>query len=110
MMTASFHGGCATCCCSASSSSTLQRRASCELVAAAGRDVSYVLLRGLAARPEHDVQDSLREAVEQRVLVADQGTGSFRFRLALLAEAIYATILPGEREGYGGEAGRGACA
>ena len=30
--------------------------------------------------------------------VADQATGSFRFRHALLAEAIYATILPGERE------------
>jgi DNA-binding CsgD family transcriptional regulator len=68
------------------------------LAAAAGRDVSYGLLRALAPRPERDVQDSLREAVEHRVLVADQTTGSFRFRHALLAEAIYATILPGERE------------
>ena len=68
------------------------------LAAAAGRDVSYGLLRALAARPERDVQDSLREAVEHHVLVADQTTGSFRFRHALLAEAIYATILPGERE------------
>ena len=32
------------------------------------------------------------------MLVADQATGSFRFRHALLAEAIYATLLPGERE------------
>src|SRR4029453_12881990 len=32
------------------------------------------------------------------VLVAVQATGSFRFRHALLAEAIHATILPGERE------------
>ena len=68
------------------------------LAAAAGRDVSYGLLRALAARPERDVQDSLREAVEHRVLVADQARGSFRFRHALLAEAIYGTILPGERE------------
>ena len=68
------------------------------LAAAAGRDVGYGLLRALAARPEHDVHDSLREAVEHTVLVADQATGSFRFRHALLAEAIYATILPGERE------------
>ena len=29
---------------------------------------------------------------------SEQATGSFRFRHALLAEAIYATILPGERE------------
>ena len=41
---------------------------------------------------------SLRRAVEHGVLVAEQTTGSFRFRHALLAEAIYATILPGERE------------
>ncbi len=68
------------------------------LAAAAGRDVGYALLRALAARPEHDVQDSLREAVEHAVLVADQAAGSFRFRHALLAEAVYATILPGERE------------
>ena len=68
------------------------------LAAAAGRDVGYALLRALAVRPEHDVHDSLREAVEHGVLVADQATGSFRFRHALLAEAIYATIMPGERE------------
>ncbi len=68
------------------------------LAAAAGRDVSYGLLRALAARPEGDVQSSLRAAVEHGVLVADQASGSFRFRHALLAEAIYKTILPGERE------------
>ena len=44
------------------------------------------------------MRESLRQAVEHRVLVADQATGSFRFRHALLAEAIYTTILPGERE------------
>jgi DNA-binding CsgD family transcriptional regulator/tetratricopeptide (TPR) repeat protein len=68
------------------------------LAAAAGRDVGYSLLNALAARPESDVRGSLRLAVEHGVLVADQTTGSFRFRHALLAEAIYATILPGERE------------
>ena len=44
------------------------------------------------------MRESLRQAVEHGVLVADQAAGSFRFRHALLAEAIYATILPGERE------------
>ena len=44
------------------------------------------------------MRESLRRAVEHGVLVAEQATGSFRFRHALLAEAIYATILPGERE------------
>ena len=66
--------------------------------AAAGRDVAYPLLRAVTALPERDVRESLRRAVEHGVLVADQATGSFRFRHALLAEAIYATILPGERE------------
>ena len=44
------------------------------------------------------MSESLRRAVEQGVLVAEQATGNFRFRHALLAEAVYATILPGERE------------
>jgi DNA-binding NarL/FixJ family response regulator len=48
--------------------------------------------------PERDVRDSLRQAVEEGVLVAEQATGSFRFRHALLAEAVYAPLLPGERE------------
>ena len=68
------------------------------LAAAAGRDVGYPLLRATAQLPEHDVHESLRQAVEHGVLVADQAGGTFRFRHALLAEAIYSTILPGERE------------
>jgi DNA-binding CsgD family transcriptional regulator/tetratricopeptide (TPR) repeat protein len=68
------------------------------LAAAAGRDVGYPLLLGVAARSEEDVRESLRQAVEHGVLVADQADGTFRFRHALLAEAVYATILPGERE------------
>jgi DNA-binding CsgD family transcriptional regulator/tetratricopeptide (TPR) repeat protein len=68
------------------------------LAAAAGSDVGYPLLRAVAELPERDVRESLRRAVEHDVLVAEQAAGSFRFRHALLAEAIYATILPGERE------------
>jgi len=68
------------------------------LASAAGRDVSYPLLRAVAGLPEPAVRESLRRAVEHGVLVADQATGSFRFRHALLAEAVYGTILPGERE------------
>jgi DNA-binding CsgD family transcriptional regulator len=68
------------------------------LAAAAGRDVGYPLLAALAAVPEPDVRESLRQAVEHEVLVPDQAAGTFRFRHALLAEAVYTTILPGERE------------
>jgi DNA-binding CsgD family transcriptional regulator/tetratricopeptide (TPR) repeat protein len=72
------------------------------LVAAAGRDVSYALVRDAAAQPEQCVRESLRRAVEHGVLVADQPSGCFRFRHALLAEAVHATILPGEREALHG--------
>jgi DNA-binding CsgD family transcriptional regulator len=68
------------------------------VAAAAGRDLDYRLLCVLAGRPERDVRESLREAIDHRVLVVDHATHSCRFRHALLAEAIYSTILPGERE------------
>jgi DNA-binding CsgD family transcriptional regulator/tetratricopeptide (TPR) repeat protein len=68
------------------------------LAAAAGREVGYPLLQAAVGLPEGELRDSLRQAVEHGVLVADQASRSFRFRHALLAEAIYATILPGERE------------
>ena len=68
------------------------------LAAAAGRDVGYRLLRATAQLPDRDVRDSLQQAIEHGILEAEQPSGSFRFRHALLAEAIYATILPGERE------------
>ena len=68
------------------------------VASAAGRDVEYPLLSATAALPESQVRDSLREAVAQGVLVAVPRTNVFRFRHALLAEAIYSTILPGERE------------
>ena len=68
------------------------------LAAAAGREVGYPLLRATVEMPDGALRDSLRAAVEGGVLAAEPETGSFRFRHALLAEAIYATILPGERE------------
>lgn len=68
------------------------------LAAAAGREVGYPLLHATAELPESDLRDSLRQAVEHGVLVADTEAGGFRFRHALLAAAIYSTILPGERE------------
>jgi DNA-binding CsgD family transcriptional regulator/tetratricopeptide (TPR) repeat protein len=68
------------------------------LAAAAGRDVGYPLLRAVTELSEGDLRTSLRSAVDHGVLVAVQETGSFRFRHALLAEVVYATLLPGERE------------
>jgi len=68
------------------------------LAAAVGREVRYPLLRATAGLSEAALRDALRQAVEHSVLLAEPETGAFRFRHALLAEAIYATILPGERE------------
>ena len=63
------------------------------IAAAAGREVTPELLRAIA---ERDVAAPLRAAVERGVLVPARE--AFRFRHALLAEAVYSTILPGERE------------
>jgi predicted ATPase len=68
------------------------------VAAAAGRDVPYPLLRTVADLPEGELRQALRRAVDHGVLVGDQAAGTFRFRHALLAEAIYVTLLPGERE------------
>jgi DNA-binding CsgD family transcriptional regulator/tetratricopeptide (TPR) repeat protein len=68
------------------------------VAAAAGRDVPYPLLRAVVDAPEDELRQALRGAVDHGVLVGDQAAGIFRFRHALLAEAIYVTLLPGERE------------
>jgi DNA-binding CsgD family transcriptional regulator/tetratricopeptide (TPR) repeat protein len=66
------------------------------LLATAGGEVRYPLLRSLAGVSDGDLHESLRGAVDHGVLVADGHR--FRFRHPLLAEAVYATVLPGERE------------
>jgi DNA-binding SARP family transcriptional activator len=73
-------------------------RAMLRVMAAAGRDVPFGLLSAVLERSEQAIVDALREAVDHHVLVADQASRSYRFRHALFAEAVYATLLPGERE------------
>jgi DNA-binding SARP family transcriptional activator len=68
------------------------------VAAAAGRDVSYGLLDVVTPLGELQLARALREAVEHDVLVPDQSAGTFRFRHPLFAEALYGTLLPGERE------------
>lgn len=68
------------------------------VAAAAGREVAYRLLVVVVGMSEPLLRRALRQAVDHHVLVAEQATGTFRFRHALLAEAVYATLLPGERE------------
>jgi DNA-binding CsgD family transcriptional regulator/tetratricopeptide (TPR) repeat protein len=65
--------------------------------AVAGRRVSHRLLAGVAGWPESDLEPALREAIAAGVLVADQTTGTYVFRHALLQEAAYGDLLPGEQ-------------
>ncbi len=67
------------------------RAASC-----AGRRVSHQLLSEVVAQSDDELDRSLRAAVEHNVLVR-VGEDSYAFRHALLAEAVYDDLLPGER-------------
>lgn len=73
-------------------------RAVLEPASAAGRPVHYRLLSAVTRLPARRLDRALRQATERGVLVADQPAGTFGFRHALLAEAVYVTLLPGERE------------
>jgi DNA-binding SARP family transcriptional activator/DNA-binding GntR family transcriptional regulator len=68
------------------------------VAAAAGRDAPYELLRAVTPLAELELAEALREAVDQRLLVPHQAAGTFRFGHPLFAEAVYETLLPGERE------------
>jgi DNA-binding CsgD family transcriptional regulator/tetratricopeptide (TPR) repeat protein len=73
------------------------------VAAAIGRNVSYDRFRAVVRLPEARLARALRRAVDARVLVADPSAGAFRFRHALLAEVVYAALIPGEREEVHGQ-------
>jgi DNA-binding CsgD family transcriptional regulator/tetratricopeptide (TPR) repeat protein len=62
----------------------------------AGRRVSHGLLAAVVRLDETALELALRVAVESNVLVA-VGADGYAFRHALLAEAVYDDLLPGER-------------
>ena len=64
--------------------------------ACAGRRVSHALLAAVVGQPDDVLDRALRTAVEPNVLVRVGGE-SYAFRHALLAEAVYDDLLPGER-------------
>jgi len=74
-------------------------RAVVRCAAAAGRAVSPAVLTAAMPLGKAEILGALREAVDHGVLVPDRSSGSYRLRHALIAEAAYATLLPGEREG-----------
>jgi len=70
--------------------------------AVAGGRVSHALLRHVSGLSEADLLGGLREAVGSQILVTgparDEGAGDYEFRHALLQEAAYDDLLPGERQ------------
>jgi len=76
--------------------STLSERAQSvvRLAAVAGIRVDHELLEAVATLPVADLDAALQEAIDASVLVADE-TG-YRFRHALLREAVHDDLLPGQ--------------
>ncbi|MEP9382242.1 helix-turn-helix transcriptional regulator [Nocardioides cheoyonin] len=60
-----------------------------------GRRVTHQLLAAVTGLDDTELEEALRHAVELNILVPDQGR--YVFRHALLAEAVYDDLLPGER-------------
>ena len=67
------------------------------IAAATGRTVDHALLAAVAELSEDELTGALREAVENYLLAPDLATAGYSFRHALLREAIYSDLLPGER-------------
>lgn len=67
------------------------------IAAVTGRVVDHPLLAAVADLSEADLNCALRDAVEDYLLAHDSATAGYSFRHALLREAIYSDLLPGER-------------
>ncbi len=69
------------------------------IVAVIGRRADHRLVAELADVSESALNDGLRDATEHHVLVIEHDTAAYRFRHALVREAVYDDLLPGERVG-----------
>jgi DNA-binding CsgD family transcriptional regulator/tetratricopeptide (TPR) repeat protein len=67
------------------------------VAAAAGPGVTQLLLAAVAGMDDQQLLEGLREAVDQQLLLPDPGGDGYLFRHALVAEAVYSELLPGER-------------
>ena len=68
------------------------------LIAAAGGEASHGLVARVIDLEAETLNEALRTAVERGVLVSRAGAEAYVFRHALLTEAVYSTLLPGEVE------------
>jgi DNA-binding CsgD family transcriptional regulator/tetratricopeptide (TPR) repeat protein len=67
------------------------------VAATAGRQVEHDVLAAVAELPDAELFDALRQAISAYVLVADNQRDAYAFRHALVQEAVYGDLLPGER-------------
>ncbi len=65
------------------------------VISVANETVSHAALAQVAGIGELELDEALREAVQHHLLVIEDGF--YAFRHALLQEAVYADLLPGER-------------
>ena len=65
--------------------------------AVAGRTVPHGMLADVLGMPGARLDAALREAIDEHVLHLTRTGGGYAFRHALLAEAVYDDLLPGER-------------
>jgi DNA-binding CsgD family transcriptional regulator/tetratricopeptide (TPR) repeat protein len=65
--------------------------------AVAGRRVSHAALSAVVEVSPAELDRAVRDAVEGHVLVPSRDDDFYQFRHALLAEAVYDDLLPGER-------------
>ena len=68
-----------------------------QIAAVAGRTVDHAVLAAVSDLSEASLDRTLREAVDGHLLTHDPSTDGYSFRHALVREAIYADLLPGER-------------
>jgi DNA-binding NarL/FixJ family response regulator/tetratricopeptide (TPR) repeat protein len=66
------------------------------VAAVAGRRVPHELLAAVVDLPDGELEDALRDAIDAYVL-EPRGEDWYAFRHALLSEAVYDDLLPGER-------------
>src|SRR5579875_3725854 len=76
------------------------------VAAVAGARVRHALLEAAAPLDRDTLLGGIREAVANHVLIQEHDTDVYRFRHALLREALVDDLLPGERGPLHGAVGR----
>ncbi len=70
------------------------------VAAVGGRRVEHERLAAVVPLADAVLTEAVREARDANVITADPATERYEFRHALLHEAVYAEVLPGERSRY----------